>query len=213
MLGCEAKINMAAFCVMKSGCPLRFVISNRALSGSDKDNIHLWKKSSKTFYGVDWRPFALSWKTLLNLLKEDRKFGETHRQLKAWKSRQVRAFYIVITEKVQPHVHFLAARRLNWMIKLRLVEQVHILYQRKEGTKNLTLLLALMTLTYFTLSNARRFYPSIGNPLAVKELKAPRTWGIQTPEANDKTTQIGNVRLGLVAIDICCENCPFNKRN
>ena len=70
-----------------------------------------------------------------------------------------------------------------------------------------------MTLIDFTLSNPRRFYSSMGNPLVVKGLKAPHIWGIQTPEANDKTTQIGIVRLGLVAIVICCENCPFNKRN
>ena len=31
---------------------------------------------------------------------------------------------------------------------------------------------ALMTLIAFTLSNARRFYSSVGNPLAVKGLKA-----------------------------------------
>ena len=43
-----------------------------------------------------------------------------------------------------------------------------------------------MTLIDFTLSNVRRFYWSMGNPLAVKGLKAPHIWGIQTPEANDK---------------------------
>ena len=35
----------------------------------------------------------------------------------------------------------------------------------------LTAVEALMTLTDFTLFNARRFYSSIGNPLAVKGLK------------------------------------------
>ena len=45
-------------------------------------------------------PFALSWKTLLNLLKENRKFEnilrgqhETHRHLKVWKWKQVKVFY------------------------------------------------------------------------------------------------------------------------
>ena len=35
----------------------------------------------------------------------------------------------------------------------------------------LTAVGALMTLIYFTLSNARRFYWSMGNPLAMKGLK------------------------------------------
>ena len=41
----------------------------------------------------------------------------------------------------------------------------------------LTTVSALMTLIDFTLSNARRFYSSMGNPLAVKGLKG----GIQLP--------------------------------
>ena len=104
------------------------------------------------------------------------------------------------------------------MIKLRIaLSRTGAYYLAAKGRHKefnaLTAVGALITLIDFTLSYARRFYSSMGNPLAVEGLKAPHIWGIQTPEANDETTQIGIVRLRLVGIVICCENCLFNKRN
>ena len=46
---------------------------------------------------------------------------------------------------------------------------MHLLPHGSPMLNALTAIGALMTLIDFTLSNARRFYPSMGNPLAVSE--------------------------------------------
>ena len=65
----------------------------------------------------------------------------------------------------------------------------------------LTTVGALMTLIDFTLSNARRFYSSMGNPLAAKGLIQLTI--LATIQCNAHTSQLSNVLFGMNAYEMC----------